>query len=94
MLTELRGLRSLVGGLEVLVLRREDARPEESLEDTELEETEEDARLEVLKLEGPRPLLHHRRKALRSGARKVLSWPRNMAHTSSRVPRVPQVRNP
>ena len=89
MLTELRGLRPLVGGLEVVVLRRE-----ESLEDTELEETEEDARLEVLKLEVPRPLLHHRRKALRSGARKVLSWPRNLAHSSSRVPRVPQVQNP
>ena len=54
-LPELRGLRPLFGGLGVVVLRREDARPEESLEDTEREETLEDARLVVLKLEGPCP---------------------------------------
>ena len=34
LLTELSELWPLVGGLEVVVLRREDARPEESLEDT------------------------------------------------------------
>ena len=95
-LEELRGLRPLFHlsklggprGLEVVFRRQVDGRPEESLEDTELEETWEDARLVVLMLEGPRPLLHHR-KTLRSAARTTqwLSWPGNMGQSCMRVPR-------
>lgn len=98
-LEELRGLRPLFHlsklggprGLEVVFRRQVDGRPEESLEDTELEETWEDARLVVLMLEGPRPLLHHR-KTLRSAARtkmtQLLSWPGNMGQSCLRVPRL------
>ena len=101
---EVEGLRPLlqlsnIGGLEValevVVVRWDDARPEERLEDTELEETQlEDARLVLLSLKGPWLLLQE--EALRSEGRKVLvlSWPRNMAHSSSRVPKVPQIRDP
>ena len=101
---EVEGLRPLlqlsnIGGLEValevVVVRWDDVRPEERLEDTELEETQlEDARLVLLSLKGPWLLLQE--EALRSEGRKVLvlSWPRNMAHSSSRVPKVPQIRDP